>query len=313
MKPIRRERLLRGDASLNAKGRTWIWYILPALMVYTVFMAYPMLDSVRLSFFEGAMGERVFVGWENYKKIFTDPEIARRFWNAFGNNWIFFGFHMLIQNSLGMLFAVILARSTMRGRSFYQTVVFLPCTIAVLVTGYLFKLLLNPVWSGKMLRGAGLAFLVQPWLGQHETALPVISLVSVWQWVGIPTMMFVAGLQGISEDLLEAAAMEGAGNWQSFFHIKLPLLRPVVGMIAILTFVSNFNAFDVIYAMASPDGSPDYATDIIGTLFYRYGIAGQHPIGIPQPGIGSAISTTIFVLLLFVVVPTLRKTQGKEF
>ena len=252
------------------------------------------------------------MGFANYVRLFTDPEVSARFWGAFRNTWVFFAYHMLVQNVLGMLFAVVLTNRTMKGRQFYQTVVFIPCTIAVMVTGYLFKLILNPQFAGPTLRSMGLGFLVKPWLGSEKTALNVISLVSVWQWVGIPTMMFVAGLQGISEDLLEAADIAGANSWQTFWYIKYPLLLPVVGMIAILTFVSNFNAFDIIYAMATPDGAPNYSTDLIGSLFYRYGVAGKHPIGIPEPGVGAAISTAVFFMLLAGVVPTLRATQGKE-
>ena len=297
---------------LNPGGRYWIWYILPALLMYCLFMAYPMLDSVRLSLYEGTTGARTFVGFANYVRLFTDPEVSARFWGAFRNTCVFFAYHMLVQNVLGMLFAVVLTNRTMKGRQFYQTVVFIPCTIAVMVTGYLFKLILNPQFAGPTLRSMGLGFLVKPWLGSEKTALNVISLVSVWQWVGIPTMMFVAGLQGISEDLLEAADIAGANSWQTFWYIKYPLLLPVVGMIAILTFVSNFNAFDIIYAMATPDGAPNYSTDLIGSLFYRYGVAGKHPIGIPEPGVGAAISTAVFFMLLAGVVPTLRATQGKE-
>jgi len=182
----------------------------------------------------------------------------------------------------------------------------------VLVTGYLFKLMLNPIWAGATLKKMGLGFLVRPWLGDTSTALPVVSLVSVWQWVGIPTMMFVAGFQGISDDLIEAASIEGASSWQQFLRIKLPLIMPVVGMIAILTFVSNFNAFDAVYSMETADGAPDYTTDLIGTLFYRYGVAGQHPVGIPEPGVGAAIATTVFAMLLAGVIPTLKLTQGRE-
>lgn len=297
---------------LNPGARYWIWYILPALAVYVLFMAYPMIDSVRLSLYEGTTGARTFVGLKNYVKLFTDEVISKRFLGAFGNTWIFFAYHMLLQNVLGMLFAVILTNRTMRGRAFYQTMIFIPCTIAVMVTGYLFRLLLNPQFGGYALRDMGLAFLAKPWLGSKSTALNTVSLVSVWQWVGIPTMMFVAGLQGISEDLLEAADIEGSNAWQSFWRIKLPLILPVVGMIAILTFVSNFNAFDIIYAMATPNGAPDYSTDLIGSMFYRYGVAGEHPIGIPQPGVGAAISTSVFLMLLCGVIPTLRATQGKE-
>ncbi len=301
-----------GGGSIKPGGVYWILYILPAMLFYVVFMAYPMIDSIRLSFYSGTTGTRDFVGFANYVRLFTDPVVSTRFWNAFGNNWIFFAYHMILQNSLGILFAAILTSRTMRGRQLYQTLIFIPCTIAVLVTGYLFKLILNPIWAGTTLKKAGLGFLVRSWLGDPKTALSCVSLVSVWQWVGIPTMMFVAAFQGISDDLIEAASIEGASPWQQFIKIKIPLIVPVIGMIAIMTFVSNFNAFDVVFSMETPDGAPNYATDIIGTLFYRYGVAGQHPVGIPEPGVGAAISTTVFLILLCGVLPTLHSTQGKE-
>ena len=125
-------------------------------------------------------------------------------------------------------------------------------------------------------------------------------------------MMFVAAFQGIPDELIEAADIEGANTWQTFSRIRVPMIVPVIGMVAIMTFVSNFNAFDVVFSMETLDGAPDYSTDLIGTLFYRYGIAGQHPVGIPEPGVGSAISTCIFGMLLVGVIPTLRATQGKE-
>ena len=302
----------RGGGSINPSGLYWMRYILPAFLVYLVFMAYPLVDSVRLSLYSGTTGAREFVGFANYVRLFTDPVVSLRFWTAFKNTWVFFAFHMLLQNALGILFAVILTNRTMRGRQFYQAVIFIPCTIAVLVTGYLFKLMLNPIWAGTTLKKMGLGILVRSWLGDTNTALPVVSLVSVWQWVGIPTMMFVAGFQGISDDLIEAASIEGANSWQQFLRINLPLILPVVGMIAILTFVANFNAFDAVYSMETADGAPNYTTDLIGTLFYRYGVAGQHPVGIPEPGVGAAIATSIFAMLMCGVIPTLKLTQGRE-
>ena len=302
----------QGGAYIKPGGVYWLRYVIPALAFYVIFMAYPMLDSVRLSLYSGTAGSREFVGFANYVRLFTDEVVSKRFWNAFKNNWVFFGWHMILQNALGILFAAILTNRTMRGRQFYQTLIFIPCTIAVLVTGYLFKLMMNPVWAGTTLKKAGLGFLVKPWLGDRSTALTCVSLVSVWQWVGIPTMMFVAAFQGIDDDLIEAASIEGATPWQQFTRIRIPLIIPVIGMVAIMTFVSNFNAFDVVFSMETLDGAPDYTTDLIGTLFYRYGIAGQHPVGIPEPGVGAAISTSIFFMLLCGVIPVLVKTQGKE-
>lgn len=308
MKSITKPKKLK---KLNPGGSYWIWYILPALAVYVVFMVYPMIDSIRLSFYNSNVRPKVFVGFENYVNLFTNPTHSERFWNAFKNTWVFFAFHMVFQNVLGMLFAVILTNRTMKGSRFYQTVIFLPCTIAVMVTGYLFRLILSPVLSGPALRSVGLDFLVHHWLGDESTALPIVALVSVWQWVGIPTMMFYAALQNVSEDVLEAAEIEGCNSWQTFWHIKYPLVLPVVGMITILTFVNNFNAFDVIYAMEGPTGPPNYATDLIGTLFYRVGVVGVN-VTPPEPGLGAAISTSIFIMLLMGVIPTLRATRTKE-
>jgi len=298
---------------IKNSGASWIPWLAPALVFYVFFMAWPLLDSLRLSLFTGSAGMgRNFAGLDNYKQLFTVKTYSERYWGAFGHTVIFFIVHMAVQNCLGMLFAVLLTSKTMKGRQFYQTVIFLPTTLAVLVTGYLWKLLLNPVWSGPFLQSIGMDFLGRPWLGDRNTALFCVSLVSCWQWIGIPVMMFVAALRGISEDYIEAASIEGANSLQVFWRIKLPLVKPVAGMIAILTFVNNFNAFDVVFSMTTVNGAPNYATDLIGTLFYRIGIAGQHPVGIPDPGMGAAIATITFIVLCLGVIPTLRLTQGRD-
>jgi len=297
--------------SIDQNGIPWVWYILPALLIYVVFMAYPLLDSMRLSLYRTEAGVRSFVWLSNYIELFTRGELAVRYWGAFRNTTVFFIIHMIVQNMLGIMFAVILTNPKMRGRKVYQTVIFIPTTFAVLVTGYLWKLLLNPIWSGDFLGNLGLGFLAQPWLGQESTALPTVALISSWQWMGIPTMMFVAALQGISDDLYEAADIEGANGWQLFRYIKLPLIMPVVGMITILTFVNNFNAFDIVFATGTVNGAPAYSVDLLGTLFYRIGIAGQHPVAIPNPDMGATIATVTFIMLAVVSLFILNKTRTR--
>ena len=294
----------------------WLLYLLPAFIVYTVFMAFPLADSIRLSFFSGspASGKNLFVGLQNYKELFGDADNARRYWGAFGNTWYFFFIHMLVQNVLGLTFSLMLTAKGMKWTRFYQTIIFIPVTLAILVTGYLWKLILNPQWGALplMLKSIGLESLVKPWLGEQQYALTALSLVSSWQWVGIPAMMILAGLQTIPDDLLEAADIAGCSGWQKIRYIKLPLIKPVLGMVAILTFVNNFNAFDVVFAMENVNGAPQYATDLIGTLFYRVGIVGQHPVGIPNPGMGAAIATVTFIMLMVGVGIMLRLTQGEK-
>lgn len=293
----------------------WVWYLLPALLLYTGFMALPLLNSLRLSFFTGSgFTLNEYVGFDNYIKLIMDPHTSERFWGAFFNTWFFFFVHMFVQNTLGLVFALILSNKLFKGKNIYRTIIFIPATLAIVVTGFLWKLILNPKWGSlnMFLESIGLGDFTLPWLGLTETALPVISLVSSWQWVGIPTMMFLAALQGIPEDYFEAAEIDGANKWQVFRHIKLPMLVPIIGVVTILTFTGNFNAFDVVYAMAGVNGAPEYSSDILGTYFYRIGIAGEHPVGIPNMGLGATVASVTFVVLFIGVMLFKRFTEPKE-
>ncbi len=301
----------------NAKYAVgWYLYLIPALVLYVVFMAFPLVDSIRISFFtfDSAAHKNIFIGLKNYIDLFTNSEYSLRFWSAFKNTWYFFLIHMIAQNCLAIIFALLLTSKDFRASRFYQTIIFLPVTFAVLITGYLWKLLLNPQWGAfaALLNMAGLGSMIKPWLGDEHTALTAVGLVSAWQWMGIPTMMFYAALQTIPYDIIEAAEIAGANMWQKVTKIKIPMILPVIGIVAILTFVNNFNAFDVIFAMENANGAPQYSTDIMGTLFYRIGIAGQHPVGIPNPGLGAAIATVTFLMLLAGALAVLQLTRSKN-
>ncbi|MEW6403237.1 MAG: sugar ABC transporter permease [Chloroflexota bacterium] len=295
--PKKRARIL----STEARSRlTWALFLLPAIIIYVTFMAGPLFDSLRLSLYQGeGYNPTKFVGLSNYIDLFTNPLWRERFFGAVLHTCIFFAIHMIVQNSLGLFFANLLA-SDFKGRGFFRTIIFAPATLSVLVVGFLWTLILNPQWGAvnRILIAMDLKSLALPWLGRENLALTVISLTSVWQWVGMPTVMFLAGLMGISDELLEAARIDGASEWSIFWKIKVPLLKPIIGIVTILTFVDNFNAFDVIYAMAGARGEPSYSTDLLATLFYRTGIAGEHPVGIPNMGMGATIATMTFLILM---------------
>lgn len=279
----------------------WFLYTLPALVIYIWFMAFPLFNSMRLSLYTGTgLMPTQFVGFKNYVELFTNPIFKDRLIGAIIHTCILFAICMGIQNTLGLMFANMLS-GRLKGRSIYRTVIFLPATVSVLVTGFLWKLILNPSWGAlnQVLAMIGLTqFANYPWLGEPKVAMVIVGLVTAWQWVGIPTMIFLAGFQGIPEDLFEAANIDGASATQTFWRVKVPLLTPVIGLVSILTFVGNFNAFDIVFALENANGAPEYSTDILGTLFYRIGIAGQHPVAEPNMGIGASIATVIFFILL---------------
>jgi len=309
------DRIQKNFFSTHARQTgTWILFLLPAVLVYVVFMAGPLFDSLRLSLYTGqGYTPTQFVGLQNYIDLFTNPLWRERFLGAFWHTCVFFAVHMIVQNSLGLFFANLLS-SEFRGRDVFRTIIFAPATLSVLVTGFLWTLILNPTWGAVNLTldAIGLKAWARPWLGDENLALLAISLTSAWQWVGMPTVLFLAGLMGISEELLEAARVDGASSWTIFWKIKFPLLKPVIGLVAILTFVDNFNAFDVIYAMAGAKGEPGYSTDLLATLFYRTGIAGEHPVGIPNMGMGATIATMTFFILMIGVLTWLYFSRKQD-
>ncbi len=300
MKQINRTFGFRDDWQ-SGRRRAWILFLVPAIVIYTVFMACPLINSMILSFYTGeGLIPDIFVGLKNYQTLFSDTIWNERFMNALGNTFIFFGIHMLVQNTLGLLFATLLSQKKLPGKNIYRTIIFMPATMSVLLTAFLWRLLLNPRWGmvKALLEAVGLGGLFSAWLGDTNTALIVVSLVSSWQWVGLPTMMFLAGFLGISEELVEAAKVDGANAWQIWFRIKLPLLMPVISIVSILTFIGNFNAFDVVYAMMGANGTPSYSTDLLGTFFYRVAVAGEHPVANADKGIGATVATLTFMILM---------------
>jgi len=146
-----------------------------------------------------------------------------------------------------------------------------------------------------MLDAMGLKSLFQPWLGKEATALTTLALVSVWQYVGIPTMPIYAALLSIREEILEAGEVDGIAGLSAFWKIELPLILPSIGIISILTFVGNFNAFDPIHAAQGALAGPDFSTDILGTFLYRTFFGFQ--LQLVDPHMGAAIASGMFEIV----------------
>ncbi|MEM7212937.1 MAG: sugar ABC transporter permease, partial [Pseudomonadota bacterium] len=278
------------------------WHILvflaPAVVVYTAVMIFPLFNTLRLALYSRVDQERVFVGLENFRTLFFDPIWAEQFWNALGNNFWFFIIHMLVQNPIGIALAALLSHPRLRFAALYRSAMFIPTILSFVIVGFAWKLILSPIWgiAPGMLDAVGLKFLYAPWLGKEEYALTTLALVSVWQFVGIPMMLIYAALLTIPEEILEAGEVDGITGWSAFWKIRLPLILPSIGIISILTFVGNFNAFDLIYAAQGALAGPDFSTDILGTFMYRTFFGFQLQLG--DPHMGSAIAGAMFAIIL---------------
>ena len=275
-------------------------FLLPAFIVYTMFMIWPLADSLRLSFVSNETGQ--FVYFQNYIKLLSDDLLSVRFWGAVRNNLIFFAINMVVQNPIGLLLAALLSRRNLKGSKIYRTLLFMPTMLSVVIIGFIWQLILSPLWgiSESILGSVGLEQFFQPWLGLEDTALNTLALISVWQFIGIPMMLFYAALLGIPEDLVEAAHVDGATSWNVFWKIKFPLILPTVGIVSILTFVGNFNAFHLIYTVKGALAGPNYSTDIMGTLFFRTFFGQQLQLGNPE--MGATVAAMMLLIILTGVV-----------
>lgn len=278
-------------------------FLSAGIIIYTAFLVVPILNSIFLSFYTGeGMTPNEFVGFGNYVKLFTQFPFKERFLNAFRNNIKFFLIVTLIQNVIGFFMAVLISRKFL-GSKFFRRISFLPTTLSVLVVGFLFSLMLNPVWGifDKILELLGLGFLIRPWLGNPTTALPVIAIVISWQWIGEAILFYMAGIDAIDIEILEAAKIDGAGLLAEIRYIIFPSLLPVIGIVTILIFIGDFTQFDIIYAMATTRGNPIYSTDLFGSLFYRVTFQSAERGGWGM-GMGAAVATIIFLIVFVGVV-----------
>lgn len=273
-------------------------FLAPAVLVYTAIMIVPLFSTLHLALYTRTEDGTAFAGLANFATLFGDPRWSAAFWNALGNNAWFFLIHMLVQNPIGIALAALLASPRLRFSALYRTAIFLPTILSFVIVGFAWKLILSPIWgiAPSMLDAIGLKWLFAPWLGQPETALTTLALISVWQFVGIPMMLIYAALLSIPDDVIEAAEMDGITGWAQFWKIQLPLILPSIGIISILTFVGNFNAFDLIYAAQGALAGPDFATDILGTFLYRTFFGFQLQLG--DPHMGAAIATAMFLVIL---------------
>ncbi|MER9589656.1 sugar ABC transporter permease [Mesorhizobium australicum] len=307
-------------AAQTRPKRPFRWHIAvflaPAVLVYTAIMILPLAGTLQLSLFRNVDQSQIFVGLDNFRTLFGDPNWSVNFWNALRNNVWFFIIHMLVQNPVGVLLAAILSSPRLRFAAFYRTAIFVPAILSFVIVGFAWKLILSPLWgvAPHLLDFVGLKSLFTPWLGKEQYALTALSLISVWQFIGIPMMLIYAALLSIPEEVLEAAECDGITGLSQFWKIKLPLILPSIGIISILTFVGNFNAFDLIYTAQGALAGPNYSTDILGTFLYRAFFGFQLQVG--DPNMGATIATIMFLIILggvcvylFLIQTRLRRYQ----
>jgi raffinose/stachyose/melibiose transport system permease protein len=183
---------------------------------------------------------------------------------------------------------------------------------SIVAVSFLWGLYLRPNGLvNEFLKLVHLDSLVHAWLGEEKLATFSIIAVNIWRWVGFPSLVFLAAVDAIPVDCIEAAYLDGTAEWKMFWRIVFPLIIPSVLVIMVLTIIGSLNVFEQIFTMTGPEGGPNYSTDTIGTMFYRTAFGGVDS-GNPAIGIGSAIGVVIYLLTFGASIISIMAARSRE-
>ncbi len=247
------------------KYGTGYLFICPAVLLYIVFVLYPFLRTFHFSLTDWNGFDPVInlVGIDNYVQLAQDD----LFWNALGHNiiWIIVGSIGAI--GLGLVLAVLVYNRP-RGFMIYRTVYFLPQVLGAAIVGVLWSMIFAPRRGllYQIGKSTGIDFLTHGFLGDHNTALLAVLVASIWASIGFFFVIFLAGLQNVDKDLLDAAKVDGANGVQRFWYIIIPQLSHVITMVIALGMIGSLKVFDIVWAMTQ--GGPANSTEVLGSFAY---------------------------------------------
>jgi multiple sugar transport system permease protein len=278
-------------------------FLLPTAVIFVAFIAYPIVGSFALTFFRwDGLSHRQFIGLDNYRTLLSDPLLGTVLLNTLG-----FVIGDVALKMLLALFLAVLVNRYLSGlmRTLFRSVVFFPVIVSGVAIGIIWQWLMNTNLGLINYYLGALGLPIVAWLDSSKNAMPSLILVDVWRNVGFSFVVFTAGLQGISSQLYEAAAIDGAGDWQRFRAITLPLLSPTTFFLLVINLIGAFQFFDLSYVMTQ--GGPGDATRTI--VYYIYDTA----FHFFRFGYGSTIAVLLFVILAVLTFIQVRASRRWVF
>lgn len=280
-------------------------FVLPGVLLMTVFVFLPIGINFFYSLFRWSAfsADKVFLGLDNYTRLFADENIRL----AFSNNVLYAIVSVICQCGIGIVVAAILEDPKMRRyQPFFRTVYFIPSIISITVIGLLWQFILNPQMGivNPLLKAIGLGQFAGDWLGSAKTAMGSVIFVSQWQNIGYIMLLFIIAIQKIPESVLESAGIDGANGFQRFWYITVPLVKETILVTTVVTVIGAFKVFSEIYVMTG--GGPGHATETLASYMYRVGFRND------EMGYSSSIATIIFLILLVLTLVQMSITREKK-
>jgi multiple sugar transport system permease protein/raffinose/stachyose/melibiose transport system permease protein len=291
-------------ASARPRGRRQdhpLWFLLPALAVLVVFFFVPTVFNFVYAFtdwssFKSGIG---FVGFDNFVSLFTSGTLV----DALRVTLVYAVLVAIFQNVFGLALALLLEKDTRLNRA-ARVAFFVPVIMSALAVGYIFQALLKPDGALNEILGfftgteVGIA-----WLGDTTWTIVVVALVHSWKWMGLSMLIYLAGLKTISADVLEAGRLDGAGWWQTFRHIRFPLLAPAITFNVATALLGSMNGFDIV--QATTEGGPGGTTEILNIFIFRtfgQGLFAQ----------ATTMSLVLFLMVTILAFPVIRFLRKRE-
>jgi raffinose/stachyose/melibiose transport system permease protein len=263
-----------------------------------------MLDVVGLSFMKwnGLTAYKQFVGIDNYIQVFTEDPV---FWGAVRNTILWTAMSVIFPPTIGFALALALNQN-IPGRVPLRALFYMPVIIAPIAVATMWRWMYDPFFGlfNATLTSLGLEGLIQDWLGDRNVALYSMFVAYVWQTVGFSLVLFLAGLQGVSQTLIEASRVDGAGRFQVFRYVTLPALRPSITIVLILSIINSLKAFDIVYGMTQ--GGPAQSTQMLALWAFTQAMQ------LGDFGRGAAISVVLLLITTAIVVPYLRWSRTRQ-
>ncbi|MDC7235851.1 MAG: sugar ABC transporter permease [Spirochaetales bacterium] len=279
----------------------WLFFVGPIFILFTMFFFVPIISGIVYSFtdWDAINSDFNFVGLKNYifaLSIDTDfvASLGRTFYLAF--------FNVVLTNVLAMLFASALV-SNFKHNNKIRTAIFLPNVISMVICGFIWQVMFTKI-IGKFGVATGLGFLDRSWLGDPDTVLFSILLVSLWYGVGYVMTIDIAALQSVNESLIEAASLEGANGWQTFWKVKLPVILPTVMVGVFMNVSGSLKMFDLVFSLTG--GGPGRASELAMLNVYR------EAYQFNNYGLGSAKAVILSVIIIAITIFQFRITAKNE-
>lgn len=283
---------------MNKKKIYTMWFLVPAIAIFSVFFLIPLVTSLFYSLTVWDFKSYTFVGLDNFKMFFSDKQLSGSVIHTLIYAFLTSGLKVVIA-----FFIAIFLTGAIKTKNFLRSIVFFPNLVSTIAVGITFAALMHPTKGllNAVLGTLGIGSI--NWLGDTTLALYSVIFTDVWKGVGVATVIYIAGIQSIDKTYYEAASIDGANGWQKLRSVTMPLVRPAMNSVIILSLIGGLRSFDLIWAMTG--GGPGFATDVLASVIYKQYAAGYY-------GLSTAGNVIMFALIAVIAYPLQRWLLRRE-